>query len=101
MADPVDVLEFNPQPAGTVLDSGGRRLDIIATVDPGGQTGPTTYYRMRARDVNAVELTYRYWTVTGAPDETAALYTGTYSGGSLNFSDITVIETYDYQPIVG
>ena len=43
----------------------------------------TTYYFMRAQDPNCLPtVTYRYWTVTGTPDTTGALYVGTRCGAS-------------------
>lgn len=45
--------------------------------------GYTTYYFMRAQDPDCLPtVTYRYWTVTGTPDTTGALYIGTRCGAS-------------------
>lgn len=96
----VDVVSLTLQSAGTVLSGGGRRINIITSVDPGGAVGPTLYYRMRARDANSVGLQYRYWLVENEPDGDASEYNGTYAGASPNFVDITVIETFNYQPVV-
>lgn len=56
--------------------------------------GNTKYYLMRARDANAGGVTYRSWVVFGSPDFTASRYTGTYSGGSINFTDVTVAQQW-------
>jgi hypothetical protein len=45
-------------------------------------TSLTKYYMMRWKDVDAVTLTYRTWTVTTNPDPTGIQYTGPKSGGT-------------------
>jgi hypothetical protein len=68
------------------------------TVDFSGTLGGSTtytYYQMRARDLNAGGVLYRYWTVTGEPDNDASSYTGPYSGVSRNFGDISVVYTFE------
>lgn len=53
----------------------------------------TTWYTMRAVDNNAgITPTYRVWKVTGTPDYDASRYDGPYSGGSVNFSSISIID---------
>ena len=59
--------------------------------DPAGEK---KYYVMRGRDSNAAGVVYRSWTVVSQPDYGATFYTGPYSGGSLNLTDVTVIGTW-------
>ena len=42
----------------------------------------TTYFAMRAVDVDAPTLTFRTWVVKGSPDTTGALYSGAKSGSN-------------------
>ena len=54
------------------------------------------YYKMRARDANCGggSPTYRTWVVQGTPDTLASRYTGAYCGVSVNFADITVVDSW-------
>lgn len=56
-----------------------------------------TYYVMRAIDDNAgtTPPTYRMWVVANTPDYSVNEYYGPYSGGSINFSSVSVVETQE------
>lgn len=54
----------------------------------------TKYYLMRAKDANTGSITYRSWIVFGYPDYAVERYTGAYSGGSINFTDVTVVSQW-------
>jgi hypothetical protein len=65
-------------------------MDLVPT---GSAAAPTKVFRMIGRDANCVtQPTYRDWTSTGAPDPTAAEYSGSYCGGSKNIVDVWVEE---------
>jgi len=55
---------------------------------------PIVHYRMRARDLNASTVTYRHWSVTTTPDLDASRYTGEHHGSYVNFTDITVMDSF-------
>ena len=54
----------------------------------------TTFYTMRAVDNNAgtTPPTYRVWKVTDKPDYDVSRYDGSYSGGSINFSSVVIMD---------
>lgn len=58
----------------------------------GGLAPPGTFlYKMRAIDLNCGSLTYRTWLALDEPDFTASQFSGTHCGGTINFSDITLL----------
>ena len=52
-----------------------------------------TYYVMRGKDIDCVPVTYRVWTVLGAPDTTGSYYTGVKCGSS-PLTDVTIVSKY-------
>jgi hypothetical protein len=66
--------------------TGTREADRSSTVS----AVSTTYYAMRAIDVDAAGVTYVTWVVQGTPDTNGKGYTGTKSGSSA-LSNITVV----------
>lgn len=76
-------------------DNGATRGAAQATTLPLPAASATTYYKMRALDAScAPAKTYRTWVVSGTPDATGARYTGAHCGGSVNFADIVVEDTW-------
>jgi hypothetical protein len=52
-----------------------------------------TYYVMRGKDIDCVPVTYRIWTVLGAPDTAGSYYTGVKCGSS-PLADVTIVSKY-------
>jgi hypothetical protein len=55
----------------------------------------TRYYKMRAKDGNAAELTWRYWTVTGQPDGDGRYYEGPFVGSKPNLQEVVVASQWE------
>lgn len=60
---------------GNTLTIGERTIPI-----PVVRPAVLVVFRMRARDPDCAQLTYRYWNVFGGPDYAAAYYTGPKCG---------------------
>lgn len=55
--------------------------------------GTQNYFLMRGKDVDCITTTYKFWTVTGAPDTDASEYVGAKCGASA-LQDIIVVFKY-------
>ncbi len=94
MADSAAV-EFTPEDEEAALTASPavEHTPLVEVAQFGGDAG--LHYHMYAQDLNALPaIVYREWTVVGEGDFTAAQYTGPYSGASINFAFIVVLNTY-------
>ncbi len=99
---PVDVLRLTFQQSRPISNSGGRTITIIKTIDPNVKPASVVlYFYMRARDLNAVGVVYRYWVVPNEPDVTGALYDDEFSGMYKNFGDFANLGTFTSMPVIG
>lgn len=99
---PVDRLKLTIGQPDYILNSGGRSITIIKSIDPNVKPATiVSYFYMRARDMNAVGVVYRYWSVEDEPDETGAQYNGSFSGMYKNFADIVSLGTFLTAPVIG
>jgi hypothetical protein len=55
----------------------------------------TKYFKMRAKDGNAAELTWRHWTVVGQPDVDGRYYQGPFVGEHPNLQEIVVASKWE------
>lgn len=53
------------------------------------------YFKMRARDGNAAELEWRYWTVMGQPDLDGQHYVGPFAGSQPNLQEIVIASQWE------
>lgn len=78
---------------GETKDSRTTIAGVTITGGGGTTTNVTTYYKMRAIDPDCGSLTYRTWVVTGEPDTTGALYSGTRCGAN-PLTNITIVDSW-------
>lgn len=79
--------------AATIENEIGLSVDLGERVIPVPVVRPAVLviFRMRARDPDCAQLTYRYWNVSGSPDYAAAFYMGPKCGLS-PLVEVTVMD---------